>query len=46
MHQLYENARKYRNDFEEIYYDDDISDEAFSMIHPNAKFRLSEVLRS
>ena len=46
MLQYYELLRKPGNEFIRAFYEDDISDETFIKIHPNAPFRLSELLKS
>jgi hypothetical protein len=47
MQQHFENMKKNAGlDFAEAYYEDDISDEVFSKIHPDAPFKLSDLLKS
>lgn len=47
MRQHYENAKKSVGvELAEQYYEDDISDEVFSKIHPEAKFKLSDLLKN
>jgi hypothetical protein len=47
MHHHYENLKKTVGlEQMELYYEDDISDDIFAKIHPDAPFKLSELLKS
>ena len=47
MQQHFENMKKNIGlDVVEIYYEDDLSDDVFARIHPDAPFKLSELLKS
>ena len=47
LKQHYENIRRVvKSDIPEAYYDEGITDELFIRLHPNAPFKLSELLRS
>ena len=47
LKQYYENIKRVvKSDIPEAYYDEGITDELFIRLHPNAPFKLSELLRS
>ena len=46
MLEYYELLRKPGNEFVRAFYEDNISDETFAKIHPNAPFKLNELLKS
>jgi len=47
LQQKYENAKRIHGiNMLEVYYEDDLNDELFAKIHPDAPFRLSDLLRT